>query len=77
MISLLRGYKLRKVLRSNKEIQNYIILCVLSGKFIPPRRSKDYVDFKIKDIDPEKDNYINKKKSLLNLAFQDINTEPN
>ena len=34
-----------------QEIQLFIILCVLSGKFIPPRRSKDYVDFKIKDID--------------------------
>ena len=49
-----------------QEIQNYIILCILSGIFIPPRRSKDYVDFKIKDIDHEKDNYINKKKFVFN-----------
>jgi integrase len=49
-----------------QEIQNYIILCVLSGKFIPPRRSKDYVDFKIKDIDSEKDNYIQKKAMVFN-----------
>jgi len=49
-----------------QEIQNYIILCVLSGKFIPPRRSKDYVDFKIKGIDQEKDNYINKKSMVFN-----------
>ena len=49
-----------------QEIQNYIILCVLSGKFIPPRRSKDYVDFKIKDIDQEKDNYISKKSMIFN-----------
>lgn len=49
-----------------QEIQNYIILCVLSGKFIPPRRSKDYVDFKIKDIDHEKDNYIEKKTMIFN-----------
>ena len=49
-----------------QEIQNYIILCVLSGKFIPPRRSKDYVDFKIKDIDQEKDNYIEKKNMIFN-----------
>jgi len=49
-----------------QEIQNYIILCVLSGKFIPPRRSKDYVDFKIKGIDQEKDNYISKKTMVFN-----------
>lgn len=49
-----------------QEIQNYIILCVLSGKFIPPRRSKDYVDFKIKDIDKENDNYIEKKNMVFN-----------
>jgi integrase len=49
-----------------QEIQNYIILCVLSGRFIPPRRSKDYVDFKIKDIDQEKDNYISKKSMVFN-----------
>jgi hypothetical protein len=47
-------------------IQNLIILSVLGGKFIPPRRSKDYVDFKIKDIDQEKDNYIQKKKLIFN-----------
>ena len=49
-----------------QDIQNYIILCVLSGIFIPPRRSKDYVDFKIRDIDKEKDNYIDKKVMVFN-----------
>jgi hypothetical protein len=39
-------------------IQNYIILCLLGGKYIPPRRSKDYVDFKISDIDRDQDNYM-------------------
>lgn len=49
-----------------QEIQNYVILCVLSGKFIPPRRSKDFVDFKIKGIDSENDNYISKKTMVFN-----------
>jgi len=49
-----------------QEIQNYIILCVLSGKFIPPRRSKDFVDFKIKNIDKEKDNFLDKNKMYFN-----------
>jgi integrase len=49
-----------------QDIQNYIIMCVLSGIFIPPRRSKDYVDFKIRDIDKDKDNYIDKKVMVFN-----------
>jgi hypothetical protein len=50
-----------------QEIQSYIILCILGGIFIPPRRSKDYVDFKIRgDIDKTKDNYMNKKKMYFN-----------
>jgi len=47
-------------------IQDYIILCLLSGSFIPPRRSKDYVDFKIKDIDTTTDNYIKGSKMYFN-----------
>ena len=49
-----------------QEIQNYIILCVLSGVYIPPRRSKDYCDFKIKNIDENKDNYMKKKELVFN-----------
>ena len=47
-------------------VQNYIILCLLGGIYIPPRRSKDYVDFKIKNIDKSKDNYLNKNKLIFN-----------
>ena len=47
-------------------IQDYIILCLLSGSFIPPRRSKDYVDFKIKNIDTTIDNYITGSKMYFN-----------
>lgn len=49
-----------------QEIQNYIILCLYSGEYIPPRRSKDYVNFKIKNIDMDKDNYINKNELIFN-----------
>lgn len=50
-----------------QEIQNYVILCLLSGKFIPPRRSMDYVNMRIKgDIDVEKDNFIDKNKFVFN-----------
>lgn len=47
-------------------IQKYIILSLLGGMYIPPRRSKDFVDFKIKNIDKDKDNYIDKNKLVFN-----------
>ena len=47
-------------------IQNYIILSLLGGVYIPPRRSLDYCCFKIKDIDREKDNYIEKNDLVFN-----------
>lgn len=49
-----------------QEIQNYIIMSLLSGVFIPPRRSKDYVELKIKNVDKTKDNYIDKNKLVFN-----------
>lgn len=50
-----------RTIKDLRTIQNYIILCLLSGKYISPRRSLDYTKFKIKgDIDREKDNYLNK-----------------
>jgi hypothetical protein len=49
-----------------QQIQNYIILCVLGSVFIKPRRSKDFVDFKIKNIDTAVDNYMDKNKMIFN-----------
>ena len=49
---------------SNKEkqqIQDYIIVALTSGIFIPPRRSLDYVQFKIKDV-TDTDNFLDKNK---------------
>jgi hypothetical protein len=45
-------------------LQNFIILALF--KLIAPRRSKDYVDFKIKNVDKEKDNYMDKGKFVFN-----------
>jgi len=42
-----------------QQIQSFIIVSLLGGIFIPPRRSKDLVDWKIKNIG-EKDNYLKK-----------------
>jgi hypothetical protein len=49
-----------------QQIQNYIIMSLLGGVYIPPRRSKDFVDFKIKNIEKEKDNYMDKNKLVFN-----------
>jgi integrase len=49
-----------------QQIQSYIILSLLGGIFIPPRRSKDYVDFRIKDVNKTNDNYLDKNKMIFN-----------
>lgn len=49
-----------------QQIQSFIIMALLGGVFIAPRRSKDYVDFVIKSPDKEKDNYIDKNKLYFN-----------
>ena len=54
-----------------QDIQSFVILSLLSGVFIPPRRLLDYTEpFKIKNIDKEKDNYIEKN----NLVFHTYKT---
>lgn len=43
-----------------QEIQQYIILCLYCGKYIAPRRSQDYFNFKGREIDKATDNYFDK-----------------
>jgi hypothetical protein len=60
-------YKKSKLTMSDlQDIQNYIILCLMAGIFIPPRRNLDYTEFKIKNIDKEQDNFINKNELIFN-----------
>lgn len=47
-------------------IQNYIILCLLGGIFIAPRRSLDYTEFVTKNIDKKLDNYLDKNELVFN-----------
>ena len=49
-----------------QQIQNFIILALMSGGFIPPRRSLDYCEFKIRNVDKEIDNYLEKNKLIFN-----------
>lgn len=49
-----------------QQIQSYIIICVLGGLFIPPRRSTDYCLMKIRNFNKEEDNYIDKNQMVFN-----------
>ena len=64
-------YKKSKLSPSDyQDIQNYIILCLLGGKYIPPRRALDYCAFKVKNIDKKTDNY----KTTRDLIFNTYKT---
>tara|TARA_R110000764_G_scaffold95044_4_gene178829 strand:+ start:136 stop:897 length:762 start_codon:yes stop_codon:yes gene_type:complete len=58
--------KKNKTTADLQQIQNFIIMAVLGSVFIPPRRSKDYVDFKIKGVHNDNDNYMIKNKFVFN-----------
>lgn len=49
-----------------QQIQQYIILSLLGGIYCPPRRSKDFCDFKIKNINKSQDNFLDKNKMYFN-----------
>ena len=48
-----------------QEIQSYIIASIYT-LIIPPRRLLDYTNFKLKNIDPEKDNFMKNGKFIFN-----------
>ena len=56
-----------------QNIQDYILMCLYSNKFLPPRRLIDYTEFKMKEIDPEKDNYMHKNTFIFN-KFKTVST---
>jgi integrase len=59
-------YKKKKLnINDLQEIQSYIIIALLGGIYIPPRRSKDFVDFKIKNITDD-DNFLDGKNMVFN-----------
>ena len=47
-----------------QDVQQYILLALCGGLFINPRRSKDWFDFKIKNVDYEKDNFMVREKII-------------
>jgi hypothetical protein len=49
-----------------QEIQKFIILSLYSGKYFQPRRSQDFIAFKVKNIDKLKDNFLDKNDLVFN-----------
>lgn len=49
-----------------QQIQDYILMCLYSNVFIPPRRLMDYTNFKMREINKEKDNYMDKNTFVFN-----------
>jgi len=47
-------------------ISDMVILALLSGIFIPPRRALDFTAFKIKEINRETDNFLEKNELVFN-----------
>jgi hypothetical protein len=66
--------KVKPLLNSGEELnkkdystlEDFIILSLTCGYWIPPRRSQDWVDFKIKNFNPKEDNCIIKGNFVFN-----------
>lgn len=58
----------KKTLNMNdlQQIQNYIIICLLGGVYVPPRRSTDYCLMKIRNYNKDEDNYFEKNQMVFN-----------
>jgi hypothetical protein len=57
---------MKRKIKSDDDVQKLQLYVLLSlFVLIAPRRAKDWVDFKIREIDNEKDNYFDAKQKLL------------
>lgn len=57
-----------------QKIQTAVILALVSGKYIPIRRSLDWTEMVYKSIDKEKDNYLDKTKAQQKFYFNTYKT---
>jgi len=53
-------------------IQSFVIVSLLGGIYIRPRKSKDYIEFKIINIDKDIDNFFEKDKIIFNSTEKEI-----
>jgi thiol-disulfide isomerase/thioredoxin len=58
-----------------QKIQPYIILSLVSGKYIPIRRSLDWTEMVFKGEDKEKDNFLDKGKKQYKFYFNIYKTQ--
>jgi len=58
-----------------QKIQSYIILSLVSGKFINIRRSLDWTEMVFKDANKETDNYLEKTKTIWKFYFNVYKTQ--
>lgn len=49
-----------------QKLQSFVMYCLVCGKFIPPRRSQDWIRFKIRNFDTDVDNWLDKKVFVFN-----------
>jgi len=49
-----------------QKLQSFVMYALVSGKFIPPRRSQDWIRFKIRNFDTDVDNWLDKKVFVFN-----------
>jgi hypothetical protein len=58
-----------KTILNESTIMNYLLMSLLAGTIpgLPPRRSQDYTEMKIKDYDTKKDNYFKNGKFYFNV----------
>ena len=47
-------------------LQDFVILALCCGVWIPPRRSSDWINMKVLNVDKSKDNYIDKNRFYFN-----------
>jgi hypothetical protein len=63
-------FKMKNPTMSDLQIaQNYIILCLVSGKYIPIRRSLDWTELKLSGYDGENDNHLSIGKKGWKFVF--------
>jgi len=55
-------------------LQNYVILSLAGGQYIPPRRLADFTNLKINNINPETDNYIKDHNILILNVYKTSGT---
>lgn len=60
--------------REFQTIQNFIILCFMSGKYFAPRRSMDYTELKYRNYEENNDNCLIKNRKGMKIVFNKYKT---